>query len=181
MLMTDQVHLAAQLEAEFTLVPRSFSLSLYSLTFFFTHSLSLSLSISTPFSPVSLHVYVWERGEGEDKGAVMFLPSLSQVAVCFCVPVCLCVSELPLMACVYVCVCVYICLYARCERWCSGSRFWLKSSKRPRYKPGDLASLVEGQCAYGPFRLPHMETTWAVISEWPCQMGSHWKLHMLHH
>lgn len=33
MLMTDQVHLAAQLEAEFTLAPRSFSLSLYSLTF----------------------------------------------------------------------------------------------------------------------------------------------------
>lgn len=76
---------------------------------------------------------------------------------------------------VYMFVCVFV--GAHCARL---HRLWIKSSKRLRYKPDDLASLVEGQCGYGPFCLPHMETMWAVINEWPCQMGSHWKVHMLH-
>lgn len=61
MLMTDQVHLAAQLEAEFTLAPRSFSFSLYPLTCFYTHPpllVSFSHHISTLFSAVCLHVCV---------------------------------------------------------------------------------------------------------------------------
>lgn len=40
-----------------------------------------------------------------------------------------------------------------------------------RCKPGDLAQPVEGQCAYGPFCLPHMETMQAVVSEWPLSAG----------
>ena len=91
MLMTDQVHLAAQLEAEFTLAPRSFSLSQFLPT---PLLVSLSGQIATPFSTARLHgcvracVCVRERGEGEGNGTIMFLASLSHSALCF---VCLCV------------------------------------------------------------------------------------------
>lgn len=76
MLMTDQVHLAAQLEAEFTAAPHSFLLSLRSLSLF-------------PFVFTSQHcccVGEGEKGGGEGEGndAIMFLTSPSHFAVCLC-------------------------------------------------------------------------------------------------
>lgn len=81
--MTDWVHLAAQLEAEFTLTTRSFSFSVYSspLPLF---SLSLSVHNSTPFSAVGLRVHgcnVCERGEGEANSTIMVLTSESLCCV----------------------------------------------------------------------------------------------------
>ncbi len=64
MLMTDQVHLAAQLGAEFTLVPRSFSLSLYSLLSFLPTRpprFSLPSHLDTTFPTVCVCVCVCVR------------------------------------------------------------------------------------------------------------------------
>lgn len=81
MLMTDQVHLAAQREAEFTLAPRSFSLSLYSLTFLF-HHLLISFSRHSYSHFLCVREYVCKRGEGEGNRAIMFLTFLSHSAMC---------------------------------------------------------------------------------------------------
>ena len=133
---------------------------------------------------------VRERGEGEGNGTIMFLASLGHSALCLCASVY--VSLYPSGyrwrwwggSCAFKAqscpVRLFLCVYlSGCMAW-KVFRLWLKSFKRLRYEPA-LDSLVEGQCAYWPFCLPHMETMWAIISKWPCQMGSHWKVHMLHH
>lgn len=97
-------------------------------------------------------------GEGEGNGIIMVLASLSHSALCLRVTrVGPCVRPdagegegtvmlLQLSAAPRG----ILYMFADCERW---------RSKMLRRKPGDLASLAEGQCAYGPFCLPHMEPT----------------------
>lgn len=115
MLMTDQVHLAAQLEAEFTLAPRSFSLSQF-LPIPLLVSLSLWSNCNTIFyckaACVCMCVCVRERGEGEGNGTIMFLASLSHSTLC-------------------VCASAYVSLYPSGYRWRWGGSYAFKALSCP--------------------------------------------------